>query len=210
VAQPPRAGRNYCIPADNPFVGDTSYLPEIWALGLRNPWRFSFDRLTGDLYTADVGQNRQEEVNFQPAGSDGGENYGWRIREGNLCYDPMSGCVSPPGYSAPVAVYDHGPNDSNGCSITGGYVYRGPLFYKLRGVYVNGDLCTGKIYGLKNEGGWQNTLLTDAPFSITTFGEDEAGLLFVADYGGGAIYRVNAEIDYSQLTERMYFPVISR
>jgi len=210
VTRPPHAPKNYCIPGSNPFFSNTSYQPEIWALGVRNPWRFTFDRQTGDLYIADVGQEKQEEVNFQPANSPGGQNYGWRILEGILCFNPSSGCVAPAGYSAPVAWYDHGTNNSNGCSVTGGYVYRGPLFFRMTGIYFYGDLCTGKIYGLKNDGGWQTMLLTDAPFSISTFGEDESGYLYVADYGNGIIYRIQAEIDYSQLPHRTYLPLVRK
>jgi glucose/arabinose dehydrogenase len=109
----------YAIPADNPFVGVPSTLPEIWAYGLRNPWRFSFDRLTGDLFIADVGQDSWEEVDFQPAGSQGGENYGWRLMEGNHCYNPPTNC-DPGGLTPPILEYEHGTNDANGCSISGG------------------------------------------------------------------------------------------
>jgi hypothetical protein len=168
---------------------DTSYSPEIWALGLRNPWRFSFDRLTGDLYTADVGQGSWEEVDFQASASPGGQNYGWNILEGNACYPPGSSCSPPPAYTAPVLVYDH----LNGrCSITGGFVYRGPLFPNLKGTYIYADYCTGEIWGLSPGPGWQNRLLLDATFSITTFGEDEVGLLYTADYNTGILYRLAA------------------
>ncbi len=113
-------GLAYRVPPDNPFVNQPSYRPEIWSLGLRNPWRFSFDRTTHDLYIADVGQDAVEEVNFRPAGSSGGENYGWRILEGSQCYNPATGCVPPTSYVAPVTEYQHGVADINGCSVTGG------------------------------------------------------------------------------------------
>ena len=111
----------YTVPPSNPFVGNPAYLPEIWALGVRNPYRYSFDRLTGDLWIGEVGQNNWEEVDFQPATSPGGENYGWRLMEGNHCFNPPTGCESIAGLTDPIHEYSH----SAGCSITGGYVYRG-------------------------------------------------------------------------------------
>jgi glucose/arabinose dehydrogenase len=208
VTDPPDTPRNYCIPADNPFVGSGNYQPEIWAEGLRNPWRFSFDRVTGDLYTADVGQGSREEVDFQPASSPGGENYGWNILEGSLCYPSlMTGCTPPARYSSPVAEYDHGAGPLSGCSIIGGFVFRGPT-YRMTGVYIYGDLCTGKIYGLQNDGAWQSALLTTAPFSISSFGEDASGLLYVADYSSGGIYLLTSEVDLAQLTQKAYFPLM--
>jgi glucose/arabinose dehydrogenase len=180
----------YRIPPDNPFINTPGYRPEIWALGLRNPWRFSFDRTTGDLYIADVGQDTWEEVNFQPAGDPGGRNYGWRILEGAHCYNPSSGCVPPPGYIAPAFEYPHGTNDSNGCSVTGGFVYRGSSYPSMQGIFFYGDYCSGKIWGATNNSGWQTTLLATAPFSISTFGEDESGEIYLADFGNGKIYRI--------------------
>src|SRR5690606_25763845 len=118
---------------------------EIWATGLRNPWRFSFDRLTGDLYIGDVGQGSLEEIDFQAAASPGGANYGWNILEGPDCFIPAAGCVPPPGYVPPVAYYDH----TLGCSVTGGFVYRGPPGNPgLQGLYIYGDFCSGRIWGL--------------------------------------------------------------
>ena len=179
----------YQIPADNPFLGTPGALGEIWAIGLRNPWRFSFDRTTGDLYIADVGQNLIEEVDFQPAGSKGGENYGWNILEGTSCYSPSSGCVPPPHYVPPVAEYQHG---ADGCSISGGYVYRGPGFPSLQGIYFYGDYCSGKVWGLQRDGSaWASQELTGSSYSISSFGEDQAGELYLADLGG-AIYQVTA------------------
>ena len=176
----------YAIPATNPYRMRTGYQPEIWALGLRNPWRFSFDRLTGDLYIGDVGQNLYEEIDFQPAASAGGENYGWRIMEGLHCFDPI-GCDSS-GLTLPVIEYDH---SQGGCSITGGGVYRGGFYPNLFGFYLYSDYCTGRIWGLKRNGDlWQNQLLVDTPYTITSFGEDEAGTLYFSDSSNGDIYRL--------------------
>lgn len=176
----------YDIPSDNPLFN--SARSEIWALGLRNPWRFSFDRLTGDLYIGDVGQSSREEVNFQPASSTGGENYGWNILEGSLCFNPPSGCVPPIGYSAPIAEYDH----TEGCSITGGLIYRGTCSPFLQGIYLYGDFCTGRIWGLRRLGPvWQNNLFVTAPFQISSFGEDESGEIYVTDYANGNLYKTN-------------------
>ena len=180
----------YSVPLTNPYTQTVGYLGEIWALGLRNPWRFSFDRLTDDLYIGDVGQNTEEEVDFQPASSLGGENYGWNVLEGNLCFNPSINCVPPARYAPPIAVYDHGVNDSNGCSITGGGVYRGAAYLRLQGIYFYGDYCTGKIWGLKYSNGWQYQPLLDTSLWISTFGEDEAGNLYLADHSSGVIYQI--------------------
>lgn len=178
----------YAIPADNPFVGSLTTRPEIWALGLRNPWRFSFDRLSGDLFLADVGQNAWEEINHQSAGAAGGANYGWNILEGEVCFSPAVGCVPPAAAVAPVAVYDHGL----GCSVTGGYVYRGPQNPGLQGLYLYGDFCSGRIWGLRPlAGGWENLLLADTDWLISSFGEDQGGRLYLADYGSGTLYRID-------------------
>lgn len=178
----------YTIPATNPFLANADpanrYRDEIWALGLRNPWRISFDRQTGDLYIADVGQNQREEVNFQPANSSGGENYGWKIFEGTQRYS--DGNVS--GLVAPLAEYSH----AEGISVTGGYVYRGSEFPTLQGTYFYGDFANGKIWGVRRTGGTvENKLLLDSPYGISTFGEDEQGNLYVADYFNGDIYKIN-------------------
>ena len=178
---------DYTIPADNPFVNDPDFRPEIWALGLRNPWRFSFDRLTGDLFIADVGQNRWEEVNYQPAGSPGGENYGWNIMEGEECYQSASCDTS--GLTLPVHVYPI--FSSTNCSITGGSVYRGQAYPALNGIYLFGDFCSGNIWGLTHDGAeWQSGLIASTTFRISTFGEDEAGEIYLADLSGGGIYQV--------------------
>ena len=198
---------NYCIPPNNPFVSTMNARHEIWALGVRNPWRFSFDRLTGDLYIGDVGQNIEEEIDFQTVASTGGENYGWHILEGNLCYNPSTGCVPPANYVPPVTTYTH----SVGCAVTGGYVYRGSnIFLNMQGVYFYADYCQGKIFGLINDGGWQTTLLTTAPFMISTFGQDDNGNLYVADLTNGAVYQLQAEIDYAALPFHSYLPRTSR
>ena len=186
-------GDPYGIPPDNPFVGDDpeDVLDEVWALGLRNPWRFSFDRATGDLWIADVGQNAREEVNLQPASSSGGENYGWRIWEGSLCYNPPTGCESESVIGTlvfPVLEYP----TSLGCAVTGGYRYRGGAIPDLYGYYVYGDYCAGTIWGaLPENGTWTSTVLLETGFLISTFGEDEDGELYVANYSSsGEVYRL--------------------
>ncbi len=174
------------IPADNPFVNSPGARPEIWAYGLRNPWRFSFDRANGDLWIADVGQDRYEEVDLQPASSHGGENYGWNRMEGLHCF--LAGC-NPEGLTLPVSEYDH----SEGCSIIGGFVYRGSASPSLRGIYIFGDVCSGSIWGLQRQGTqWVRTLLLRSAFSITTFGEDESGEIYVANAANGTIHRMEA------------------
>jgi len=169
------------VPATNPNIR-TGALREIWSYGLRNPWRFSFDRLTGDLYIGDVGQNAWEEVDFRPASSKGGENYGWPRFEGN--HINRSG-VSVSGDVKPVAEYPH----AGECSVTGGYVYRGQRVPSMYGFYVFGDYCSGKIRTLINfRGKWTMSTLVDTSLLISSFGEDEAGELYVVNLGG-AVYR---------------------
>ena len=174
-------GLPYAIPPSNPFVGSSNARPEIWAFGLRNPWRFSFDRRTGDLFIADVGQGREEEIDFQPAGSSGGENYGWKLKEGSLCFEPASGCETS-SLTEPILVYSHGPH----CSVTGGYRYRGRDHAALSGVYVFGDFCSGVVWGAvpDSNGRWSAEVLADTQLSIASFGEDERGELYVVDRGG--------------------------
>jgi glucose/arabinose dehydrogenase len=170
----------YTSPPDNPFVNSSEGgRDEVWAYGLRNPWRFSFDRLTGDLYIADVGQTTWEEVNFQPAGSSG-ENYGWNVMEGNHCYRAES-CETD-GFVLPIFEYDH----SQGCSITGGYVYRGRQFPSLNGNYFVGDFCSGILWSLFPQAGgaWLATEVNDSDLLVTSFGEDVAGELYVVDRNG--------------------------
>ncbi len=188
VESTPDPGLNYRIPRSNPFFGLTGFRGEIWALGLRNPWRFSFDRLTRDLYIGDVGQNLWEEVDFQLASSEGGENYGWNILEGPACFNPPQNCVPPLDYVPPVMFYDH----TEGVAILGGYVYRGAKFRFMNGIYFFGDL-TGKIWGLQRVAGiWQRQLLLTPGFLISTFGEDEAGNLYVTNYSAGQVYEIKA------------------
>lgn len=180
----------YRVPADNPFVNTPNALPEIWAYGLRNPWRFSFDRATGDLYIADVGQSSYEEVNFQPASSKGGENYGWRIMEGAHCYNETDGECDTTGLVLPIAEYTH----DLGCSITGGYVYRGKLFPWLVGQYIFADYCTGVVWATARDanGVWQTRRVTTFDDTISSFGEDELGELYVAGHKSGTIYKLTS------------------
>lgn len=166
----------YTVPPDNPFVETEGFAPETWAYGLRNPWRISFDRLTGDLYIADVGQQLIEEVNFQPAGV-GGQNYGWNRFEGSDCF---SGSCDTTGLTFPVLEYDH----NEGCSITGGEVYRGQDYPAMFGHYFYGDFCTGMIWASPAGGNFSHELLLDTALNITTFGSDEVGNLYVADRAG--------------------------
>lgn len=186
-------GEPYSVPADNPFVGVAGVRPEIWAYGLRNPWRFSFDRETGDLYIADVGQGDWEEINLQPAASRGGENYGWNVMEGSHCYNPRSGCLTE-GLVLPVAEYNHAAEGA--CSITGGYVYRGRAYPELRGIYFFGDFCSGVIYAMATMeiAGDQRPLpfvrAWQGRIAIASFGEDHDGELYVTDLTGGTVYRI--------------------
>src|SRR2546428_7304107 len=171
----------YAIPSDNPFVG-TAARGEIWAYGLRNPWRFSFDRCDGRLFLADVGQATWEEVDIIQKGG----NFGWNIMEGPACY--VSGCT-PTGLP-PIASYDHALGD---CSITGGYVYRGTASPALTGRYLFGDFCTGRLWDVR-EGSpntWQMTLLATTGLAISSFGQDQGGELYVVNHNG-AVYRVTA------------------
>ncbi|MEE9516697.1 MAG: PQQ-dependent sugar dehydrogenase [Candidatus Adiutricales bacterium] len=182
-------GLAYSIPPDNPFAGSATARREIWALGLRNPWRFSFDRLTGDMFIADVGQISFEEVNFQPSSSSGGENYGWRFMEGLHCFDPPVNCDN--GHlTPPILEYDH----SLGISITGGYRYRGSQNPSLVGTYFYADFGSGRIWGASQDslGQWTTEVVLDTNLSITTFGEDEAGELYLAHYSptSGSIIRL--------------------
>lgn len=189
VDGPPDSGKNYAIPHTNPFYGsgDLHVQQEIWAYGLRNPWRFSFDRSTGDLYIGDVGQDIQEEVDYQAQSSAGGQNYGWNCREGNLVYNPN--CTSIPNYVPPVATYNHGNNDSFGCALTGGYVYRGSASPALQGIYLYGDYCSGKVLGLvKNSNNtWTASLLATTSYNISSFGEGENGELYLTDLNGRVV-----------------------
>jgi glucose/arabinose dehydrogenase len=177
----------YGVPADNPFVDDGAALDEIWAFGLRNPWRFSFDRETGDLWIADVGQNAVEAVNRQAADSPGGENYGWRIMEGDACFEPPTG-RDPTGLTMPVITYTHA--SAWGRSVTGGYVYRGAEVPSLEGAYVFADYASGNVFAAEGEADdWTARTLLETNSRIASLGLDEAGELYLADHGGGVLYR---------------------
>ena len=172
-------GDPYAIPPDNPFQGKGN--GEIWAYGLRNPWRFSFDRATGELYIGDVGQDLWEEIDYLPAGSPGGSNFGWNYMEGFHTY----GNHTPPQnlqLTPPVAEYSH----QFGCAVTGGYVYRGQQLPDWQGVYLFGDYCSGNVWGLLRspDGSWQQEMLYQNVGRISSFGEDEAGEIYLTDLGG--------------------------
>lgn len=191
AAAPPFHG----IPADNPFRGAGPPRDEIWALGLRNPWRFSFDRLTGDLFIGDVGQGAREEIDRQPAGSAGGENYGWKMMEGNVCLGSSAGCESPipgcgaPAYVPPILEYDQG---GGRCAVIGGYVYRGLRIPGLYGRYLYGDLCAGTLWAAREVGGvWQSEVLPFSTPGLTTFGEDFSGEVYLA--AGDSVYRLGGQ-----------------
>ncbi len=179
----------YQIPANNPFVAQANAKPEIWAYGLRNPWRFSFDRAAGDLYVADVGQNAYEEVNFQAADSRGGENYGWRLMEGTHCYNPAQNCDNGQ-LVKPIAEYSH----DLGCSVTGGYVYRGQMFPWLVGQYLFADYCTGIAWASARDANntWQTRQVGKFDDTISSFGQDENGELYVVGHGSGTIYKLSS------------------
>ncbi len=183
----------YTIPADNPWVAadwnGQDVRNEIWAIGLRNPWRWSFDRATGDLWIGDVGQNMIEEINWIPnatAAGSGGLNFGWPIMEGKSCFQTEP--CDQSGLTLPIADYRHEGN----CSVTGGYVYRGQAHPAWNGVYFYGDYCSGKIWALAPDGsgGWNTAELARNPMALASFGEDEAGELYVTDLSGGVVYRM--------------------
>jgi glucose/arabinose dehydrogenase len=182
-------GDPYAIPPGNPFSGAGGAKREIWSLGWRNPWRFSFDRATGDMWIADVGEESFEEINFQSAGKEGG-NYGWRCKEGLEDFDTSGNC-SGRTWIDPIFVYNH----SVGASVTGGYVYRGSAIPELRGRYIYGDFISGTIWFLTKENGawtnakWPNDKI-DTLKNISSFGEDANGELFVINYFNGTIYRI--------------------
>jgi glucose/arabinose dehydrogenase len=192
----------YTVPVSNPYTQTPGYRDEIWALGLRNPWRFAFDPLTGDLYIGDVGQNRYEEINYQPASSPGGENYGWDIMEGTHCFDPEQGCDTS-GLVLPVAEYAH----NGDCSVTGGLVHRDPDHPELDGIYFYADYCSGRIWALQRvDARWESRLVQESSLTITSFGVDQSGgqwLTRYADAPDGAIYRLVG-------AERAYLPLILR
>ncbi len=183
------AASPYAVPADNPFAAVAAARSEIWSYGLRNPWRFSFDRLNGDLYIGDVGQNEREEIDVSPAASGAGRgaNYGWDIMEAGRCFEPPSGC-DPAGLVLPAVEYDHG----DGCSVTGGYVYRGSAIPALQGTYFYSDFCSGWVRSFRFAGGavteereWP-ALQSD---NVSSFGQDDGGELYVLS-AGGTVYRI--------------------
>ena len=185
----PAAGKPYAIPPDNPFVGGGG-AAEVWAKGVRNPWRFSFDRVTSQIWIGDVGQGAYEEIDRAPPDS-GGLNYGWPILEGNHCYAADT-CEPPPAYQAPITEYTH----ADGCSVTGGYVYRGTAQPALGGFYLFADYCSGNLWAIRADaaapsgGTVAPQLLLATGLAISSFGEDAAGELYLADLDGGAVYRV--------------------
>lgn len=180
------AATPYGVPASNPFVGNAAYRPEIWALGVRNPWRFSFDRATGGMWIADVGQNAWEEIDYEPPGFAGGRNYGWNLYEGTHPYPPGSAPKSTAGLTMPVAQYDH---TTGGHSITGGFVYRGAAYPAFTGLYFFGDFEWGKVWAL-DPADYAKQLLLDTTLLPGTFGEDEAGELYMADYASGTVFQL--------------------
>lgn len=186
-------GLPYGIPADNPFVDNDEVLDEIWALGLRNPWRYSFDRLTGDLWIGDVGQDAFEEIDFQPAASAGGENYGWRCYEGDDQYSSSASCNG--NYTFPVYTLPHGFS-SPYCSVTGGVVYRGTAYPDLYGKYLYGDFCDNDLLSLEPDGngGWTAEVLGEFPFTYSAFGEDRDGEVYFANFYGGQIYQITVNL----------------
>lgn len=177
----------YKIPASNPFVNQAGKLGEIWDYGLRNPWRIGFDRKTGELFIADVGQGDIEEIDLEAKGSKGGINYGWRCFEGSKDLN-TDGCQARENYAFPILEYDH---SEGRCSVTGGYVYRGKKYPALEGKYFYGDFCGGQLYMAEQvDAKWQSTLAAKSPYQISTFGEDAAGEIYLADFATGSIYQI--------------------
>jgi glucose/arabinose dehydrogenase len=168
------ADGSYTIPADNPFVGNPEWRPEVWAYGLRNPWRFSFDRLNGDLFITDVGTRSWEELNWQAGGTPGGQNFGWSIMEGSDCL--VENC-NPADFTQAIFEYE----TSRGCAVTGGYIYRGQRFPSLTGNYFMGDFCAGIIWSIfqQPDGSWQSAIVAESGQLITSFGEDVNGELYL-------------------------------
>jgi len=181
-------GDPYAIPADNPFVSTAGAKGEIWFYGLRNPWRFSFDQETNDIFIADVGQGDIEEIDLARSGSKG-QNFGWRCYEGNHDYN-LKSCLAKDKYTFPIAEYDH---SQNRCSVTGGYVYRGQLLPDLEGKYIYADFCGGQIYTATavNES-WQADLLLETDYQVSTFGQANNGELYLTDFATGNLYSLVA------------------
>ncbi|HVN86164.1 MAG TPA: PQQ-dependent sugar dehydrogenase [Candidatus Binatia bacterium] len=188
------SGAPYAIPSDNPFFGSMTSRQEIWAYGLRNPWRYSFDLVTGDLYIGDVGQNMWEEVDYEPASAGGGQNYGWRLIEGDACFNPSTNCTTT-GLTFPLVIYSH----SNGrCATIGGYVYRGCAMPDLRGTYFYGDLCAAVVYSFEvSNGNAVNQLDHSSQVgsgttigSVASFGQDARGELYICDISAGKVFKI--------------------
>jgi len=179
-------GVPYAIPADNPFAGVPGARGEIWSYGLRNPWRYSFDRATGELLIADVGQDSWEEVNVITVANAKGANFGWPVLEGSHCFPPATQC-SKDGFVLPAIEYPH----SLGCSITGGYRYRGTRWPAWYGTYFYGDFCSGRLWAAtqQHDGSWSSTEIVNTGKSIVSFGEDDQGELYLVDYAG-TVYRM--------------------
>ena len=180
----------YRIPPDNPFVNRADARPEIWAYGLRNPWRFAFDSANGDLYLVDVGDMAYEEVNFQPASSPGGANYGWHIMEGKHCHTPAHECQTD-ALTLPIFEYPH----AYGCAIVGGIVYRGERIAPLNGSYLFGDFCFGRLWSISHtaNGEWRASEVANLDKRISAIAEDEEGNLYVAEFRTATLYRVIVE-----------------
>ena len=175
----------YGIPKDNPFADGENGAAEVWAYGLRNPWRFSFDRETGDLWIGDVGQNAYEEVNMEPAGDPGGRNYGWSAYEGTHRYDDDR---EAPGAVMPVAEISQ--SETGSCSVIGGYVYRGKDIPGLQGTYLFSDYCSGLLWTLRKEGDqWVDRIVLETGLSVSSFGQDADGELYLVDLGG-SVHRI--------------------
>ncbi len=183
-------GLPYAIPDDNPFVNTPDARPEIWATGLRNPWRYGFDHATGDLYVADVGQGDWEEIDFVAAGTPGGANFGWNVAEGNHCFRSNACDLSP--FVPAAAEYGHGRGD---CAVVGGFVYRGMQYPAMQGVYFYADECSGRMWSLTRDasGAWATTELGRTGVNISAFGEDDSGELYVTGFGDGVVYHVTAQ-----------------
>src|SRR6267142_4816756 len=181
---------DFAVPPGNPFVGQAGALPEIWAYGLRNPWKFSFDHTNGDLLIADVGQDRREEVDLEPSGSPGGSNYGWHMWEGTFCFHAP--CDST-GRVFPIIEYLH-DMATGGFAIVGGYVYRGRKSRALRGYYLYGDNASNHMWAASAAESWTPYRLIDGPGGISSFGEDEAGELYVASLSAGALYAIDGPV----------------
>ncbi len=193
-------GDPFAVPSDNPFIGVAGVRGEIFALGLRNPWRLSFDRVTGDLWIADVGEDSREEIDHVGAGHPGGENFGWNRFEGTHCFDTEAGC-DPSGLTPPVLEYEHvepgGAPPGGPCAVVGGFVYRGCAMPDVAGTYFYGDFCAGFVRSFRyvegnvtDEQDWSPIFRDQGLDSVAAFGEDARGELYVLDYVDGDVFRI--------------------